>query len=172
MLYLLRCPKPSANRRNNALATTSWASEGGAVGPWPPGFWKFQQKMLFSSFRVGKTKFYQFWQPLEWFWKNPLMSPPGKNPDAHAQHIQLKFFEAKVAYANCTNLSGAVYPKMSCKLQKGLRQAHTRFVLPAFCLLSCSLVFSARYSYMNVHIFFRSAIVKRIINCTAPASSM
>jgi len=42
-----------------------------------PGFWKFQQKRLFSWFRVGK-KFHQFSPLLEKYWHNPIVTPPGK----------------------------------------------------------------------------------------------
>jgi len=36
---------------------------------------------------VGKIKFHHFWLRLEKFRKNPLVSPPGKNPsDAHFGH--------------------------------------------------------------------------------------
>jgi len=57
----------------------AWASEEGEGGPWTPGFWKYQQKRLFSWFREGKNKFYHFWLPLEKFWKNPLVASPGNN---------------------------------------------------------------------------------------------
>ena len=51
-----------------------------------PGFWYFQQKGLFSWFRVEKNEEKSLWFPLEKFWRNPLVPPPGINPsDAHAR---------------------------------------------------------------------------------------
>jgi len=41
--------------------------------------------MLFSSFRVVKTKFHHFWPPVEKLLEKSTSAPPGKIPsDAHA----------------------------------------------------------------------------------------
>jgi len=41
--------------------------------------------MLFSSFRVVKTKFHHFWPPVEKRLEKSTSGPPGKIPsDAHA----------------------------------------------------------------------------------------
>ena len=65
---------------------TRVAREGGATGFGPAtDFKNFHQKRLLSQFRVGENKFHHFWIPLEKFWKNTLVPPPGKNPsDAHS----------------------------------------------------------------------------------------
>ena len=53
--------------------------------------WKFQQKKLFSYFRVLKTKFHHFWPPLEKRFEKSTSGSPGKIPsDAHA-HKYVKF---------------------------------------------------------------------------------
>jgi len=58
----------------------------GVGGPRTPGFWKLQQKRLFSKFRVAKNKFYHFWSPLENLLRKSLYHLPKKNPsDAHGR---------------------------------------------------------------------------------------
>jgi len=42
------------------------------------GIWKFQQKMLFSQFRVVKTKFHHFWPPVEKLLDKSTSGPPWK----------------------------------------------------------------------------------------------
>ena len=63
------------------------SNHGRRQGSLPPlDFEIFCKKGCFLSFEWEKNKFHHFWPPpLEKFWKNPILSPPGKNPsDAHA----------------------------------------------------------------------------------------
>jgi len=44
-----------------------------------PGILNFQQKMLFSLYRVVKTKFHHFWSPVEKLLEKSTSGPPWKN---------------------------------------------------------------------------------------------
>jgi len=59
--------------------------KGGRGGPWFHWILKLASKKgCFFSFEWEKTNFTIFAHPLEKFWKNPLVLPPGKNlSDAH-----------------------------------------------------------------------------------------
>jgi len=52
-----------------------WASEGGTKPPW---ILQISAKKVVFFVLSGKTKFHYFWQPLEKFWKNPLVVPHWK----------------------------------------------------------------------------------------------
>jgi len=80
------------------------------------GIWKFQQKMLFSWFRVPKTKFHHFWPPWKNFWKNPLVALPGEIPsDAHAhKRVKWHYFCEKLC---CITPSGNTVQQHQCGKQ-------------------------------------------------------
>jgi len=72
-----------AARKTSVVVMVPWESEGGQEKQSPLDFENFSKNVVFK-FRVGKNKFHYFWIPLEKFWKNPLVTPSGKNlSDAH-----------------------------------------------------------------------------------------
>jgi len=53
----------------------TWASEVEGIGQWPPPwFWKFQQEKVVFLLSSGKKQIPPY-DPLEKFWKNPLVAP-------------------------------------------------------------------------------------------------
>jgi len=69
----------------------------GAEGAKPPlGFENYSKKGCFLSFEREEPNFTTFGPPLEKFWKNPLMAPPGKNPSDG--HVFVCLHDCAIAY--------------------------------------------------------------------------
>jgi len=87
---LLRMLKGMHKREKEIRVDNSWVTSvamgvgRGGQGGKPPWIFKISAKEVVFQFRGVKNKFHHFWPPLEKFWKNSLVAPPGKNPsDAH-----------------------------------------------------------------------------------------